>query len=141
MYSPDDVQIHEDLSDRAGLATGQRLATGNGEYRMIVVLRKLMRLELEDSSSVEEYVDEIWTTSSQKLPENGFSLNNERMSLILADGAVKVISARKGHGNGRIGYQVDGRLGEVEDGRARHQGWRFKRSTSDWPEAERRTSR
>lgn len=47
-----------------------------------------MRLELEDCSSVEEYVDELLTTRL-KLQEIGFPLNDEWMSLIRMMGLPK----------------------------------------------------
>ncbi|XP_062541494.1 uncharacterized protein LOC134209531 [Armigeres subalbatus] len=110
--SPDNVQISDDLSDRAlaticlsierynySLVQNARTAKqawtslrtafqDSGKYRKISLLRKLMRLELEDCSSVEEYVDEILTTS-QKLQEIGFPLDDEWMSLILMMGLPK----------------------------------------------------
>ncbi|XP_053699098.1 uncharacterized protein LOC128746073 [Sabethes cyaneus] len=56
-----------------------------GRYRKINLLRKLTRLELEDCSSVEEYVNEIMSTS-HKLDEIGFKLDDEWLSLILLMG-------------------------------------------------------
>lgn len=94
-----------------------------------------MRLELEDCSSVEEYVDEILTTS-QKLQEIGFP----QMDVADPhDGAAETIRADD-HRNGRIRYQLAGRLDEVEDAagrddRIQHKDWRSKWSVS------RRTSR
>lgn len=109
---PEDYQVDPDLSDKA-LATiclsiepynysiVQRSKTAMeawnslktafqdcGRSRKISLLRKLTRLELEDCSSVEEYVDEIMSTS-HKLEEIGFVLDDEWLSLILLMGLPK----------------------------------------------------
>lgn len=60
----------------------------NGKYLKISLLRKLIRLKLEDCSSVVEHVDEI-LTASQDLQKIGFPLNDEWMSLILMMGLPK----------------------------------------------------
>lgn len=109
---PDDFQVDPDLSDRAlsticlsiepyNYSLVQRSKTAKeawnslktafqdcGRYRKISLLRKLTRLELEDCSSVEEYVDEIMSTS-HKLEEIGFVLDDEWLSLILLMGLPK----------------------------------------------------